>query len=316
MASWQSRNAEVEYWWCQCGSWQWAQKKKCARCGIKKAWGQVQRPEAPQYSTPPWRSEAWSPQSHGAHTESSQAAPKDSVTAPVVIKHFGSALLALPDEECYAEARASVAKQIADKKKAITLSKPLASQLAGASAAWERAKTKVERAEAALLTATAEVESARAAEVQLASEVAEIQAKVTAYQPPEDCISSMTSGMTSVLEDMRKSGRVSGEIMTGAEQAMAKLVNDIRDVAARARAQEQRGAELAPAAPLSPVVVAPQAPAAGPAAAPAASAAPGARVPLRAKTNAQDTAYGPYGRAGATDADAPMTGGASGSQAE
>ena len=102
----------------------------------------------------------------------------------------------------YADARASLAAQIAKKKRAITESKPLASQLAGASAAWERAKAKVEKAEGALATAIQEVENAKAAEATLATEVMELQARVTQSRQPDHSITSMMSGMTTVLEDM------------------------------------------------------------------------------------------------------------------
>ena len=56
-----------------------------------------------------------------------------------VIRHLEDVLARLLAGEAYAKARESIRRDIGEKKRAITASKPLASQLASASGALDRA---------------------------------------------------------------------------------------------------------------------------------------------------------------------------------
>ena len=147
-------------WWrCTCTQWNESAKKKCSRCGVKKAWAavahqhqgsQVGRAAVQHQGVPVGRAahqHQGVPVGHAAHQhqEVQDADVQEEKNLQMQIRDIDVALGSMPQGEAnFVEVRSALEQKKEQLKRSITTSKPLVAQIESCSGAVIRAQRRVE----------------------------------------------------------------------------------------------------------------------------------------------------------------------------
>ena len=226
-----------------CTYWNQSQKGKCTRCGCKKSFakagpggtstaapdssswapGPASPPTLGDYLWPALREFSGAPATQSAptppqpglaaaahqvasavHAPDAQHERVDpSVPTSVDIKHAEAALKALPTTPIFADSRAALEAKIGAVKRAITLSKPQASQLATTVAALDRARKHLTAAGVTAQRAAEELSKAQGDVDSLSDELARLNAELggpSAHR--SDSLQGLADSFRAVLNDM------------------------------------------------------------------------------------------------------------------
>ena len=156
------------------------------------------------------------------------------------IKHLEASLAVLPEGDLYAASRNAIWAQIMSLKSAISKSKPLPAQLAAASAAFERAICRRNKALEAVEKASKELALADEGKAKVEADLRRIEGEMAASaatSPEGNCdnIQKLASSLSGIINEMKVSHNVPEELIGAAETSMTKLFNDVQAVAAIAR---------------------------------------------------------------------------------
>jgi len=257
-------------WWWQCGVcgyWSPAQKNKCGSCGCKKAvaadlapkhdkrpggsmgdfiWPALREHQAgrgpvvprPPPSPTPSSTVTWATSVQPATPPAQRQASSDASPVPSSqdIKAIEAAINAMPASQHCDETRKMLEDRLSLMKRAVTLSKPTASQLATTVAAHDRAMKRLGAADAAAQRAAEEVSKAQGEVDALASEVSRLKATIGGDKPARSSLETMADSFRVVLDEMSDSPSVPADIVASAKLNMERLHSDLFALAAQTRA--------------------------------------------------------------------------------
>ena len=257
----------TSFWWCKCTNWNYQDKKKCSRCGVKRAYGwtlandpaiaAAQAEQASNASARDWWRDASStpvvgtvpPGAPATNALSPLAADGASSAAPAGSGVASSAVASPEVEELKATIKrneaiiatlgsnspsvvAALAEEVSAAKRAITESKPVEQQIKSCAEAIQRHTEKLEKAQEKLREAQEGIKKEQ-------EEIAELnetsrRLNVTLAQKPPTAIATMQNAEASlgkVVSDLQASNFIPTQTL---EKLKASFADSLLKVYAEA----------------------------------------------------------------------------------
>lgn len=219
-------------------------KGKCPKCGIRKTWATS--------ATAPLASSASVERPH-VNVPLSEPVNDFHAAQSQKITDLEASLWVLPDNDDQVETRAFLQGKIAEAKRAITLSKPIESQLNSAVQALSRAQTHKDAAAKAFSEAEANLQFASGKVERLENEVTRVRAAIATTQSQhgdsviqQSSLEGLMKSMRTVMSDMHSSCVVPEHICVETEVTLKRVIDHISGIAAEAKRHANQGGGVTP----------------------------------------------------------------------
>jgi hypothetical protein len=232
---------ESKWWLCGACSWYTpSQKGKCRHCGIKKQWGLTSSPSPAQSTPTTTTTTTTTPSTTPLQAQAQPSEPKslNAQETSAQIKALEAALLLMPVGPLFESSRNGMRDHVAALKASISKSKPIGLRLESCRAAVNRAAKRKEAASEAVAAALMEEKTTSDELVKFSTDLAELEAELSASVgiPPQsgDCVTNMTCALERVVGEMRSSPLVPAALLYQAELQMTALLEGVKQISALA----------------------------------------------------------------------------------
>lgn len=227
---------QVESWMCcTCGTFTWAPKKQCRKCGCKKSYAQtITKPEAPQTEWR-WPSSQHSEASHDAPGSITEETDKKKHVVATEINNIEEALKHLPeDSESCKLARSDLLEKHRKLKTQSMRDRPLGTQLDGVQGAIDRAQKRLHEATVAAEVAQNAMAVEQACIAKYTAEKADIEAQIkqcnvfTTQDAPKT--TELSDQLIALYKKMESKPGIAQDTLNAAKTQMESLLAGLQAV--------------------------------------------------------------------------------------